>query len=281
MAARLMRWVARPPVQTRALCAFRRTFVNNNKSTDNEIDLDNFKNNPYFDKYKQKLERAKKEGVKIQTPKKKSRLVTTPSSTKNKTRGAQARPSEPKGNPGIKSLDDIVNLDLIKELPTEAIEELWKERHREIDCVGACIPVDVYNDLKLKAKECPMFIYPVPREEGIEFFLSQWFGHQCAFTSLLEYKVHQSEARPYLLLNHYTELAESKGIVLMNGDVDDKINVADAQMLSYQLQLFYLGGKENYQLVKDFNLNPQEFDYRKAVDRLDRMQMKAAEARRV
>ena len=41
--------------------------------------------------------------------------------------------------------------------------------------------------IRKRANECPLFVYPLPRDEGIEFFLAQWTGNQCAFTSLVEY----------------------------------------------------------------------------------------------
>lgn len=39
------------------------------------------------------------------------------------------------------------------------------------------------------------------------------------FTPLAEYKLHQEFAQPLLVLTHYTDLAQSKGVVLMRGDI--------------------------------------------------------------
>ena len=33
------------------------------------------------------------------------------------------------------------------------------------------------------------FVYPLPRSEGYEMIFSQFSGHRCFFTSLLQYKV--------------------------------------------------------------------------------------------
>ena len=65
--------------------------------------------------------------------------------------------------------------------------------------------------------------------------------------------MHQDNARPYLLLNHYTELLDAKGIALMAGDLDENVTVIDAQMLANQVQMFYLGSDDMLQLVEDFN----------------------------
>ena len=80
---------------------------------------------------------------------------------------------------------------------------------------------------------------------------------------LEEYQKYKSmEAiTPILTLQYYTDLAETKELVLMRGDVmPESITTTEAQYLVNQLQLFYLGD-EKYQLVKDFNHNPAAFNY--------------------
>ena len=71
---------------------------------------------------------------------------------------------------------------------------------------------------------------------GYELYLLQWQRQQCAGTSLLEYKTHQDNARPLVLLNHYTEFAESRGVVLMSGECDPGASLLDAQFFANQLK---------------------------------------------
>lgn len=157
----------------------------------------------------------------------------------------------------------------------------------------------------------------LPRSEGVEFFLLQWRAHQAAFTSLLEWQVgwtsaievarptlqlkihsrtctklqtHGENAVPYVLLNHYTDFAESKGIVLMTGDLDDNVDLLDAQFLANEIQLYYLGNDAEFvaldrivlstvsrllfcrfELVRQFNHSPETFDYNEILTRLDTM----------
>ncbi|KAA1089727.1 hypothetical protein PGT21_028268 [Puccinia graminis f. sp. tritici] len=65
------------------------------------------------------------------------------------------------------------------------------------------------------------------------------------YTPLGEYKLRQTFAQPTLILTHYTDLAESHGIVLMRGDItpnsngSPKITAIEAQMLVLRLQQFY------------------------------------------
>lgn len=42
-------------------------------------------------------------------------------------------------------------------------------------------------------------------------FLGQFTGDDCHFTSLIQYQKHQENAPIQFVVNHYTELIESKG----------------------------------------------------------------------
>ncbi|KIO31174.1 hypothetical protein M407DRAFT_138887 [Tulasnella calospora MUT 4182] len=110
------------------------------------------------------------------------------------------------------------------------------------------------------------------------------------FTPLIQYKLHQSYAPPYLILTHYTDLAHSHGIVLLRGEItptssvtvgsdqaaasaDGKfmISQTDAQLLALGVQRFYLpqlqpqsqgaeGGKdEAVELLRTFHESPADF----------------------
>jgi len=64
---------------------------------------------------------------------------------------------------------------------------------------------------------------------------------------------------PVLTLQYYTELLETKDLVLMRGDVNG-VTTTEAQYLANQLQIFYLGD-DKYRIVKDFNHNPASFNF--------------------
>ena len=55
------------------------------------------------------------------------------------------------------------------------------------------------------------FLYPLPRAEGYEFMFSQFSGHRCHFTSLINYQQHQENAPILLTLTHYIDLQNSRG----------------------------------------------------------------------
>ena len=73
------------------------------------------------------------------------------------------------------------------------------------------------------------------------------------FTPLQEYKIRASFATPYFVITHYTDLAQSHGVVLLRGEitpasagggngVDGRymLSQEDAQLLSIAVQKFYL-----------------------------------------
>ncbi|KAJ2804110.1 hypothetical protein H4R21_001770 [Coemansia helicoidea] len=172
--------------------------------------------------------------------------------------------------PNVKTLDQIMRLDLLDGKNTDEIGEIWRAYHAGRDGVSAVIPAAAYQELMAVAKKNPLFVLPLPRSEGVEFFFLQFNYHQVHFTSLLEYKTATTNARPYLTLTHYTDLMDSKGVVLMRGEIDTTtrhVDAHNAQYLALQMQQFYVtGGPEKRRLLELFNQKPAEFDYRALVD---------------
>ena len=116
-----------------------------------------------------------------------------------------------------------------------------------------------------------MFLHPLVREDGYELFLSQFAHNQWAFTSLLEYKTHQENATPRLLLNHYTDLFSSKNIVLMASEIEKPLSLIDAQVLAHQIQIFFGGSDDDYALAYTFNHAPATFDHNLVIARCDKL----------
>lgn len=94
------------------------------------------------------------------------------------------------------------------------------------------------------------------------------------FTPLVEYKLRQTFATPYLVLTFYPDLAQSHGLVLLRGEItpsaakassagDYLLSQQDAQLLTHGLQRFYLWGssEEREKLLADFNERPGEFKW--------------------
>ncbi|KAJ2792824.1 hypothetical protein GGI18_000068 [Coemansia linderi] len=234
----------------------------------------------YEEKYRAKLQQRAREQGCATIAELKQNLATgsTPRATppaESKASGKQES-TPPKKSPSnlpptVKSLDQIMRLDLLMERAGPKIGELWTSYHAgKPGVVSAAIPADTYRRLQETAKANPLFVLPLPRaDQGVEFFLLQFDYHQVHFTSLAEYKVHTVQSRPVLTLTHYTDLMDC-GIVLMRGELDPEnrtFDVENAQLLALLMQLFYVsGGPQKRALLETFNHRPAEFDYAQLIE---------------
>lgn len=82
-----------------------------------------------------------------------------------------------------------MKMDLLQDKTADEIETIWLQYHKEKDVVVATIPADTYKLLTERSKEHPIFILPLPRSQGFEFFLLQFAGNTVHFTPLLCYQV--------------------------------------------------------------------------------------------
>ncbi|KAJ3383837.1 hypothetical protein HDU80_001139 [Chytriomyces hyalinus] len=206
-----------------------------------------------------------------------SNTQTTATSQTAQKPAVNSAPSKPKSerNEGLpsfeKPLNDIVKIELLEAETLQHIETLWNEYHATVaGMVSGVMPVSFYNALKAKGKEYPLFVLPIPRKTGVEFYFLQFAFNQIYYTSLLEYKTHLSEARPKLVLTHYDDLSESKGVVLMRGEVGREggvLKAEDARLLVLMTQMFYVTGSDaKKRMVEEFNKNPKEFQLQALMD---------------
>ena len=61
----------------------------------------------------------------------------------------------------------------------------------------------------------------------------QFLGKEAHFTSLINYQAHKENAPECLNMMHYTELADTKGIVLMVGEYDKDNLVRNASLIVF------------------------------------------------
>mgnify|MGYP001796222556 CR=1 FL=1 len=242
--------------------------------------------NAYYDKYRAKLEK-----IKLTDPEKyKSAMEAIYGKNRNdETSAAKSDGSDIKGSSMLermqstskneqpeskekeaaprKGLNDIIKLDLLADKSSSEIAEIWTQYYSTKDRVlYATVPVDKYVRIKSKGKECPQFLYALPREEGFEFLLGQCSNDDWYYTPLLAFQTH-GEFAPYSLsVNYYTELAEEKGIVLMKGEIaSDDLGPELATLLVHQTQLMY-GSDENFELVKTMHERPDDFKHMNIID---------------
>ncbi|NXV13427.1 ATPF1 factor, partial [Cepphus grylle] len=170
-----------------------------------------------------------------------------------------------------KTLDSILNVEMVKEKSAEEIKQIWNQYFSAKDTVYAVIPAEKFDLIWKRAQKCPSFLYALPRKEGYEFFVGQWSGTELHFTSLINIQTQGETAPSQLVLYHYPELQEEKGIVLMTAEMDSKFLVVhEAQCLANQVQLFYATDRsETYKLVETFNHRSSEFKYMSVIAELE------------
>jgi ATP synthase F1 complex assembly factor 1 len=166
------------------------------------------------------------------------------------------------------SLNDICDVKMLENEAPDKIIELWKQFHMKKYCVFSSIPSQTYTSLNVRLQRNPMFILPLPREQKVEFVFMQVQDDIVLFTSLQEYKEKGINSQPLLVIKHYTELKDSKQLVLMRGEIfPQKVTLLEAQLLVNQLQMHYLDDKR-YQNVERFNKYPQHFDYNSLLEHI-------------
>ncbi|XP_014605257.1 PREDICTED: ATP synthase mitochondrial F1 complex assembly factor 1 [Polistes canadensis] len=253
------------------------TFMASRTKTDRV--LENLKSNPYFDKYAKKIaklqminpelleERIGEQEKKIQKKKETQEQERNLYQAKAKTEVLQPSP--------IKEacLSDIMNIEMIKGKTKEEIGEIWMEYHKQKDYICAIIESEQYEKILGYGSKYPLFLLPLPRKQGYEFFLSQFQGNKVYMTSLLWYQTHKENAPECLTLTHYTEFKDSMGIVLMRGEFDlNFLNCQEAQCLTNELQLYYIGkNSQRLELLETFNNNPNNFKYNDLINQLEKI----------
>ncbi|XP_071747863.1 ATP synthase mitochondrial F1 complex assembly factor 1 isoform X1 [Lepeophtheirus salmonis] len=236
--------------------------------------MENLGNNPYYSKYADKITKLQKTSPeeflkRLGTTEKDNKL---PSQVEEKDFSFPTRPKNMLGSEPLpikeKKLESIMKTELLMNNTKEEISTIWQEHHKNKDCISAVIPVDVFNEMKLRFKEFKTFLFPLPRKEGYEFIVVQFSGNEAHFTTLINFQAYKENSPECLTMVHYPELAEDKGIVLMVGEFDKNIlSMSEASCLVVQALIYYGGDLEvegNLKRLKhliDFKYNTDEFNH--------------------
>lgn len=170
-----------------------------------------------------------------------------------------------------------MRIELLHDKTHTEIEHIWLEYHRhKVDTLVATLTFDQYDHQRARGRKHPMFIVPLPRSEGYEFFLFQFAANTVHFTPLLCYQVHKENAPECLNIVYYTELRDKNGLVLMRGEYDrNVINAQEAQCLANQLQLYYAQTEgSKLALLEQFTARPAEFDHTAVIRELENLSIK-------
>lgn len=163
--------------------------------------------------------------------------------------------------PTSKKLSEVVKVPLLAMEDNETIERIWKERHASAD--GACGTVFSEDQMRFvlsRTQRCPMFVFPVFRNNGHFVMLSQFDGLSCAFTFLDDYKKDPMTAMPWMATTMHDDLCERGKPVLVRSDYSKPhLDKLEAEYLMNALVRSYT--HENmYNMVDAFNNEQGSFD---------------------
>lgn len=253
--------------------------------------------NPYYDKYAEKIKAAKaKAGVAAAAGKDVHDSNHVVSNYEEKVnvnlmnqleKSFESSTGQEKSVKSISkriSLNEIVHLDKIKNLSPHEIEQVWRSHHAtQKDIIYATLKSTEYEIIYENASKYPLFIFPLPRstsetkdglesQEGYQMFLSKFTQHTFYLTPLEQYKKMQESAVPNLVINHYPELSSTKQIVLMNGTFDSSLlNAIEVQCLANQIKLFYsTNDQSRLMLLHKFNREPSKFDHLEVIEQIEK-----------
>lgn len=191
---------------------------------------------------------------------------------------------KPSSSPGIKTLSSYVDIEKTRALPPKEIEAIWRLRHvADGQSLCASIPLPVYKTLETTAKKHPHFILPLPKpgNQADEIHFLQWsFPAEntvtVLFTHLAEYKLRGEFSQPHTTITHHLELAEEKGLVLLQGQVVEGrgVSVDEAKWLVMCLQKFYGMGSDNSKrkrLLELFGRGDPEFKVEELVEEAEKI----------
>lgn len=82
-----------------------------------------------------------------------------------------------------------MKLELVVDKSGEDIKQLWQQYHKDKDVLSGAIPVDLYDKIEARSQEHKIFLLPLPRSQGYEFFMLQFNYNEVHFTPLICYQV--------------------------------------------------------------------------------------------
>ncbi|XP_055258603.1 ATP synthase mitochondrial F1 complex assembly factor 1 isoform X3 [Moschus berezovskii] len=209
---------------------------------------DELEANPFYDRYRDKIQQLRRSDPAVFESRLEKRNEFKKQPVGHSKQGdfikcvEQKTPGKQPVSRGFtkdKTLSSIFNIEMVKDKTAEEIKQIWQQYFAAKDTVYAVIPKEKFDLIWNRAQSCP-----TTRGEA---------------------------AASQLILYHYPELKEEKGIVLMTAEMDSTfLNVAEAQCMANQVQLFYATDrKETYALVETFNFRPNEFKYMSVIAELE------------
>ena len=134
-----------------------------------------------------------------------------------------ARRSSSLSLPGVaRRLGEVAKVEMLEAEEPERISAIWDSFHEHRpELAGCSVTAEEHLKITERARESPLFIFPVRREQGHFLLLSQFNAPSDMFvmTFLKDYKQNPAAAQPWLSVTLFGELLTSKAVGLLRVDI--------------------------------------------------------------
>eukprot|EP01064_Diplonema_japonicum_P006592 TRINITY_DN1443_c1_g1_i1.p1 TRINITY_DN1443_c1_g1~~TRINITY_DN1443_c1_g1_i1.p1 ORF type:complete len:220 (+),score=69.60 TRINITY_DN1443_c1_g1_i1:45-704(+) len=165
---------------------------------------------------------------------------------------------------GRKALDQILKMELIENASPPAIINLWYTHHEMMmQYWGRVLSGDAYDAMYPRLKANPYFVVPVFRDKGLFNVVTNFKTDEdiVLCCPLGEWQEKQDHASVHMTIQFFTELKQSKNLVLVRCELQDNhMTKQDAMFVTHCLMKYYTMPKQ-FEFVETFNKNPSQFNY--------------------
>eukprot|EP00474_Spongospora_subterranea_P011022 CRZ11480.1 hypothetical protein [Spongospora subterranea] len=165
-----------------------------------------------------------------------------------------------------RKLADLLKLPLIdrSNVTPDETRRIWAEYHSsKPECLGKSIEPWRLEKIIKNSENNPMFMFPVHRTSGFFSLVSQFQKNVCMLTTLEQFQHRRPDTVPMMTVTFYDELCATKAVGLVRADIVSVLTVKEAETILDRLMYFYSSAEFN--LVRDFNHRPREFDLNKYI----------------
>ncbi|PRP84562.1 hypothetical protein PROFUN_05897 [Planoprotostelium fungivorum] len=171
------------------------------------------------------------------------------------------------------TLDAYVKRELLDKETPEGINFIWVNYFRNKPVLSAVLPGDMWKNLLDKTSKYPTMIYPLPMDAGGHMMVFGRFDVEkkmINFTYLSTIKSLGELAAPFLVVQFFTDLQESKGLVLMKGDYQKQSVDSNQSLFLVNLWQVFLLSPSFFPHLVQFNTEPTKFDVNKLIQTVEK-----------
>lgn len=171
--------------------------------------------NPYFDKYAgkiKKLKEAHKEEylAKLKACDEVKKSAPVPKlDVKDGAKHTEYPAPRKAGEFKRRQLRDIMNLDLLDGKSPQEISTIWKEYYiTKEDVIFGSLTKKEFEGFVNQSRKYPIFVVPLPRGDGFEFFMVQFSDDAFHLTPLILYQKYKEDSPEALCVTYFSELPQ-------------------------------------------------------------------------